>query len=148
MSEYVFDAAAFRAAYPAFSNVTLYPTVTLDAYWATAGCFVENTDSSCLPFLTGACREKALYMMTAHLAALATIVAAGKTPGLVSSATIDKISVTLQTPPEADQWQWWLNLTPYGMQLLALLQVSSVGGFCFGGSPETLAIRGIGGFIL
>jgi hypothetical protein len=70
----------------------------------------------------------ALNLMTAHLVFLSDQVAAGETGGVVTGATIDKVSVTLEPPPSSNNWQYWLNQSPYGKQLLALLQVASVGG--------------------
>jgi hypothetical protein len=144
VSTYTFDVTAFRLAFPAFADVTAFPTATLQMNWDTAGCYIENTDSGCFA-LEGACRVRALNLMTAHLTALSVLVAAGNTPGLVQSATVDKVTVSLTPPPLPNQWQWWLSLTPYGQQLLALLQVSSAGGFYYGGLPEGLAIRKFGG---
>jgi hypothetical protein len=83
--------------------------------------------------------------MTAHLAAISVLIAAGQIPGLVQNATIDKITVGLTPPPIPNQFQWWLNITPYGQQLLAMLQVNSVGGFYIGGLPERSAIRKVYG---
>ena len=71
----------------------------------------------------------ALNFMTAHLVYLNQIANSGQNTALMQGATIDKVSVQLTPPPEAGQWQWWLNQSPYGQSLLALLQVASVGGF-------------------
>lgn len=121
-----FDVAAFRVSFPAFADVTTYPDATLDGYWTVATCYLSDIDYG---YLAGKCRTLALNLMTAHLAALSTLIAGGGTPGLVQSSTIDKISVTLTPPPVKSQFDWWLALTPYGAQLLALLQAKSVGGF-------------------
>ena len=135
-----FNVEAFRALYPAFAATP--PTdATLQAYWDAATCYISNKNCGSL---RGNCRQQALNLMTAHLAALSVIIAAGQTPGQVQSSTIDKISVTLTPPVQDNQWQWWLGTTPYGQQLLALLQVRSAGGFFFGGRFEPLAIRRIG----
>lgn len=139
---FVFDIPAFRLAYPAFANSVTYSDATLTAYWDSAACYISNEDYG---YLNGLCRLKALNLMTAHLAAIATLIASSKTPGLVQAATIDKISVTLTPPPLANQWQWWLSLTPYGQQLFALLQVQLAGGYYIGGGFEVGAFRKGGG---
>lgn len=134
-----FDQNAFRAAYPAFAQTDAN---TLQIYWNNATIYIS--DFACnwnVPTQT-----QYLNLMTAHLAAISCIIASGQTPGMVVGATIDKISVTLNPPPEKTQWQWWLNLTPYGQQLLALMQVKTATGFYVGGSPARVAIRGAGGF--
>lgn len=141
--EYTFDIPAFRIAYPAFANTTAFPDVTLQMYWDTATYYIDNKDYG---WLRGFARYKALTLMTAHLTAISVMIADGQTPELVQSATVDKVNVSL-TPPELDnQWQWWLSTTPYGAALFALLQVSSVGGFYSGGSPERLAFPSAAGF--
>ena len=144
MTAFVFDVTAFREDYPQFANETTFPDATLDMYWDNSTCYIDNDDNGCWA-LKGDCRYLALNLMTAHLAAISVMVAAGQTPGLVQSATIDKVSVSLTPPPLKNQWQWWLSLTPYGQRLLALFQVSTVGGFYIGGLPELSAFRKVGG---
>lgn len=135
---YVFDIPAFRISYPAFSNTVTFPSGTLQIYWDTATCYIANADYG---WLAGDCRYKALTLMTAHLTALSVLIAAGRTPNIVQSSTIDKITVSLVPPPVPNQFRWWLSTTPYGAMLLALLQVRSAGGFYVGGFPERDAFR-------
>ena len=142
MTTYVFDIPAFRVSYPAFANSTTYPNVTLQSYWDSAICYISDQDYG---WLAGDCRYKALTLMTAHLAAIADLIARGQVPNLMQSATIDKITVSLTPPPLKTQWQWWLSLTGYGQQLYALLQANSTGGFYVGGLPELSAFRKVGG---
>jgi hypothetical protein len=143
---FTFDAPSFRVSFPAFANVTTYPTATLQMNWDGAGCIVENTTYDCY-MLEGICRYRALNLLTAHLTALSDLIAAGQVPGLVQNATVDKVTVGLTPPPLQTQFQWWLSLTSYGQQLLVLLQVSSVGGEYYGGLPETSAFRKVGGVL-
>lgn len=138
-----FDVALFREQFPVFANATAYPDAMLQMYWDMATCYV--TDIGNYGWLQGRCRQLAINLMTAHLTALSIIVAGGQVPGLVQSATIDKVSVSLTPPPLKNQWQWWLSTTPYGQQLLALLQNRSVGGWYIGGRPELAAFRKVGG---
>jgi hypothetical protein len=138
MTTIVFDVAAFRLAYPQFADDTKFPDAVLQGYWDTATCFICPEDYG---YLHGKCRERAINLMTAHLAALSVIIASGETPGMVQGATIDKVSVTLTPPPVKTQLAWWLNLTPYGMQLWALLEMSAVGGMFIGGSQNYAAFR-------
>lgn len=139
-----YDDTDFRSLFPFFSNSTTYPEAAL-SNWFTIGTNYVSAYNSL--FLNNARRQTALYMMTAHLAALNDIIIAdaGAAPGLEIEARIDKIQVTLQPPPVKNQFQWWLSLTPWGQQLLALLQVRSVGGFYVGGSGELQAFRRVGG---
>lgn len=143
MTKVTFVPADFRVKYPAFAANPPWTDEILQGYFDTATCYIANNGCPCC----GDCSVTSLYLMTAHLAALSVLVANGEVPGYVTSATIDKITVTISTPPAVNQWQWWLNLTPYGQQLLALLQVQSAGGFYFGGLPETAAMRRVGGIL-
>lgn len=146
MTTLVFDVAAFRVQFPAFANVVTFPDATLQMYWDQATSYVSDNGS--YGALQGVNRQLALNLMTAHLTAISVIVAGGQTPGIVQNATIDKITVGLVPPPVPNEWRWWLNTTPYGQQLLALLEVNSVGGFYIGGLPELLSFRKFGGFFL
>ncbi len=141
MSDYTFDIPAFRVSYPAFANETTYPDDFLQSYWDIATCYISDTDFG---YLHGDCRYSALTLMTAHLVQLSTYVAKQKLNTIVTSATIDKITVSLQPPPSTSEWAWWLNQTTYGIMLNALLQSNSIGGIYAGGSPQRSQFRGIG----
>lgn len=138
-----FDVAIFRAQFPAFSNETTYPDALLTAFFDTATCYVSSDNSG---RLTGDCRLRAINLMIAHLVTISDLVAAGRTPKFVQSASVGSVSTTVTTPPtNDDQFNWWLSLTPYGQQLQALLSVSAIGGFYVGGSRERAAFRKVGG---
>lgn len=141
-----FDVTAFRLLFPAFANASLFPDATLQMFWDSATCYISDVGN--FGALQGKCRQYSINLMTAHLAQLSTIIAAGQVPGLMQSATIDKITVSLTPPPVANQFKWWLNLTAYGQQLLALLQIRSAGGFYYGGVPELAGFRRVGGVFL
>jgi hypothetical protein len=145
MTTLVFNATDFRTQFPAFADVTAFPTATLQMYWNNAICYMD--DNGGYGFLQGACRQYALYCLTAHLTALSVMVLNGQVPGYVTQATIDKISASLQEPPKRNQWQWWLNTSPYGQQLLAQLTVKSVGGWLVGGVGELGGFQRIGGIV-
>lgn len=144
MSDFTFDVALFRQAYPEFASQAQYPDIVLRMYWDTGTNFISDQNYGSLK---DAGRNTALNLMTAHLTKLASIANAGSTVGLEQSATIGSVSVSLTPPPLKNQWQWWLSTTPYGQQLFALLQMASVGGFYVGGRPETLAFRKVGGLV-
>jgi hypothetical protein len=144
MAVIVFDVAAFRSAFPVFSDATAFPPALLQGYWNDATCII-SANTNCGILLKGACRERSLYLLTAHLAALGVVIASGQTTGVMTQATIDKVSITMQAPPTKTAFQWWLTQTPYGQQLLALLQAKSAGGFVIGGLPERYGFRKVGG---
>ena len=142
MATIVFDVAAFRVAFPAFANDTTYPDATLQAYWDAACCYISPCDYG---WLHGACRARALNLMTAHLAALSTMIANGQAVGVGQSATVGAVSVSMVPPPIKSGFQYWLAITPYGIQLWALLSAKAAGGLYVGGLPEKSAFRKVGG---
>lgn len=139
-----FDVAAFRTMFPVFASETTYPDATLQMYWDMATSYMSDVGN--YGWLQGVKRQLGLNLLTAHLTALSVIIESGQVPNLMQNATIDKITVGLTPPPIPNQWQWWLNQTGYGQQLLALLQANIVGGLYIGGRPELSAFRKVGGF--
>ena len=85
-------------------------------------------------------RELALYLMTAHLATLMYKNGTGdtsSTSGRVASAAVGEVNVSYEAIPTADdEFEYWLSLTPYGLELLALLSVLTSAPFYIGGSYE------------
>lgn len=133
--EITYNDQGFRTLFSAFASPSVYPAILIQAYWDTASAYINPNFVSTITGFTLAQQTLALNLMTAHLLYLFNRINAGKTTGIVTQATIDKISVTLQAPPEVNQWQWWLNQSPYGQQLLSLLQVVSVGGTYISTAP-------------
>lgn len=149
MATILYNDTNFRAMFPAFANTTTYPQATIQQYWNLATSYI--TDCTRTGYYEGfACvngtpaqQTNALNLMTAHFLYLNTLIVAGQPTGVLTGATIDKVSVQLQAPPESNQWQWWLNQSPYGQQLLALLQIAAAGGrFFSAGAPVVCSIRG------
>lgn len=137
----VFNPVRFRELFPAFQCTPAVSDADLQIQWDTATLYITNRYRAACCGLSLEQRTRALYLMTAHLAQIARLVSLGQTPGIMSSATVDKVSVTLEPPKVDNQWQYWLQSTPYGQQLLALLQVASAGGCYYGGKPELAAFR-------
>ncbi len=129
-----FDLAAFRILYPQFASV---PDATVNAKAVEAGCFLA--DSACAD-------DCALNLMVAHLLQLMANATAGLPGGQITSASIDKVSVTVaQAPGSTSSYTYWLNSTPFGQQLAALLARCGAGGTHVGGLPERAAFRSVGG---
>jgi len=145
MSTITFDAAAFRALFPQFADPAKFPDAALSIQFGAATGYVsaDTYGDMSVPV-----RTNALYTMTAHLLALGVIIAQNNYQGqvgIVTGAVVDHVQITLTPPPVKSQWQWWLNTTPYGAQLVALLQAQAAGGFYVGGLPERAAFRKVGG---
>lgn len=142
-----FDADYFRQLFPAFSNSTTYPDATIAVWWDVATGYINDQYGGAYCGTMSLKQQTlALNYMTAHLLYLSTTITAngsngGGTIGVETSATIDKISVSVQPPPAPDAWQYWLQTSAYGQQLLALLSVAAVGGIYINPRPVLTAFR-------
>lgn len=145
MATFVFDPAAFRVLFPQFADATTYPDARLNALFGMASAYIEASTPVC-EFVPDVSWSYVMQLMTAHLVAISAVQATGGTPGIVNSSSVGDVSVTLaQAPYGTSPWRFWLSQTPYGQQLLALLDGLSVGGFYIGGLPERSAFRKVGG---
>ena len=142
MSTISFTPVSFREQFTAFQCTPAISDATLQAYFDTASLYISNQyGDTYYGSLTLAQRTQALYLMTAHLTAISRSIATGQQDGIMVGASVDKVSVSLLPPPAKNQWQYWLQSTPYGKQLLVLLQTAGVGGFYIGGRPALPAFR-------
>jgi hypothetical protein len=128
--------------FPAFADVLKYPDAAIEMWWTMATQYIYDYDN-CL--ITGNTLQLALNLMTAHLAQSFTMIGNGQTTAVVTGATEGSVSVSLEPPPTKNLWQYWLATTPYGLQLMALLQSLVVGGFTIGGRPEASGFRRVYG---
>ncbi len=140
-----FDVAAFRRAFPAFTDETFYPSEAIEAAAAMADCYI-NTSSRW--YRCDQCISLMQQLITAHLLTLnGTEFVPGQTAtGVMTSASIDGISVgfTVNTANKGS-FTAWLDKTPYGEQLAALLaRFSRTIGY-IGGSGERRGFRKVGG---
>jgi len=140
----VLDPAVFRVQFPAFPNPP-YTDLALQVWFDTSTLYISDIDCGTMQ---GRFRARAIYLMMAHLMRLSQIIEEDDgtgVPGIVNSATIDKVTVSMQPPPVGDNWSFWLQATPYGRDLRAYLSMQSVGGMMIGGLPEVSAFRRVGG---
>lgn len=145
MSVIMLDIAQFRAQFPQFASIATISDATIQAQWDAATNYINDQTGGCYFGARSIAQQtQALYLMTAHLCAISLSIASGTVAGVLTGATVDKVSITNAPPPFANQWQYWLQTTPYGQQLLALLQVLAVGGAYYGGRPELAAFRRAG----
>lgn len=91
-------------------------------------------------FLKDCKRIEIIYLLTAHLSVLSLRAQSGQGgaqgSGQVASASVGEVSVSYVQIPGLDSWSYWLSSTPYGLELLALLDSLSAMGFYFGGTLE------------
>ena len=85
-------------------------------------------------------RVLAVYLLMAHLATLMYKTSTGdtsSTSGRVASASVGEVSISYEAlPTSTDDFDYWLSLTPYGLELLALLNTLTAAPFYIGGSYE------------
>ena len=142
MAQHTLDIAAFRAMFPAFADTTKFPDASIIGWWTMGNQYIYSYDN-CL--ITGDTLQLALNLMTAHLAQSFAMIGKGTNPGIVTAATEGSVNVSMMPPPVKNGWQYWLATTPYGIQLWALLQSLTAGGFTIGGLPETSGFRRVYG---
>jgi hypothetical protein len=76
----------FRSLFPAYANTVTYPAVMVQIFWDTATAYVSNRQGGCyVGGLMPAQQTLALNQMTAHLLYLNGQIAAGTTPGVMTS---------------------------------------------------------------
>ena len=69
-------------------------------------------------------KQYAIFLLTAHLLTLYSNITSGETTGGVQTgASIDKVSVSYAPPPYTNGFEYYLNQTPYGQELLALINI-------------------------
>jgi hypothetical protein len=141
MSTIIFNPALFREQFPAFQCTPPISDDLLQLYFANATLYISSNKNQCFGGLNIAQKTQALYLMTAHLTQISRNIAQNQVTGVMTAATVDKVSITLEPPPSENQWQYWLNSTPYGQQLFALLQVVGIGGRYIGASPAISSFR-------
>ena len=132
------DIPTFRQQFPAFADAVVFPDVMIQMYFDMATNYVNNEN---IGFLRDNSRLLAIYLMTAHLLAIANGINTGNLVQPVINATEGAVTVGFAPPPFKNGWEWWLNATPYGQQLWALLSAKSTGGFYIGGSNVRSGIR-------
>ena len=89
--------------------------------------------------LCGCKRVQAIYLLAAHLSQLtyqAQQNQGASGSGMVASATVDGVSVSYVQIPNMNQFDYWLSLTPYGAELLFLLNTLTAVPTYHGGSFE------------
>lgn len=142
MSDVVVSLDGFYAEYPEFNTET-YKTICPSAF-RQAKNFI--TVHNC-GVLKNERRVIAIYLLTAHLSVLRLksqtetssggASAGSGSAGLVASASVGEVSVSYQQIPATnDMFDYWLATTPYGQELLAMLNMLSSIPFYIGGSLE------------
>lgn len=134
----------FRTAMPEFSDTTKYPDAYIQRFITQSTMFI-STDSG---IIKDDVRILAIEYLTAHLITLAAIDGQGNaisdnsnSGGVLTSASIDSVSVAFQAVIAKDAFEQWIQSTPYGKLYWALLSANMPGGIFWVGSPKVFGIR-------
>ena len=123
----------FRSDFVEFSNTETYSNELISSFINRSYGYISR---NVYGILSEADRKLALELMTAHLLTINSKISSNTATGQIASTSIDAISVSLVAPVNKNAWQYWLNSTPYGQQLLALLQAHAPAGIYDGGSYQ------------
>lgn len=123
-----------RQILPYFEDMEKYSSAALSVSLEQAQNHVSRLN---LGVLKDGTRAYVIYLMAAHLQVLRDKLNKGEmTTGLPTSASVGQASITLTPPKSKDQFDYWLNLTHFGQELLFELNSLTGVGFYFGGSGE------------
>lgn len=133
------DIALFRSQLTAFSDPLLHSDAIIAVNWDLATCYISPT---CGGALNDNCRAYAINLATAHILTLKKhLTEDAPASGQVNAASEGTVSVSLTLPESKTAFQFWLNKTPYGQELHALLKAKGSVGFYIGGSSITQTYR-------
>lgn len=135
MANVVVTISGFRQIFPAFSDTEKYSDAFIQSMLDMAQTYISPQEN-CL--INSATIKNMIYLMTAHLAQINSSLANGKDVGQISSASVGGVSVSKVVPKNTTELDYWLNTTPYGMQLLATLSSLSAIGLYIGGQKENV----------
>lgn len=115
MTQIAVDLDTFKAWFPYFSDIT---DETLQSAYAGAGSFI-STNSGAIN-LTKELQTRGVYLATAHVLYLRMNPDLA-TQGKVASASEGSVSAGFVQPQYKNWLEYWLSLSPYGLELLSIL---------------------------
>lgn len=124
----MFSVNGFRLIFKQFKDKTKFPDPVIKHELSIANCFLgEPSDDYCSITKTN--------LFVAHLLAIREMIESGQKTCLVATSSVDAVSISLAQPPINTDFKYWLSVTSFGLQLLAMLEAESIGGIYVGGSP-------------
>ena len=127
-----FPLETFLARFPEFDDSEKYPIAKIQNYGDRAMMHITQSVPG-MP-MVGHYREYALFLMTAHLITLDAQDDANDPGSALSGtpfkATVGSVSIEATKPNSftSDDWNYWLNQTKYGRELLAYLDTQCAPG--------------------
>lgn len=144
MSEVTVTVAEWRSAFPEFSSTTAYPDAYMQRFLTNATMYISTKNFRLRPEV----RVLAIEYMASHLLTLAATNGAGNansnadTAGsVITSASVDSVSVSLQAVIANNAFEQWIQSTPYGKAYWALLTANNPTGVFYVGNPRVQGIR-------
>lgn len=145
MDRVVITVAEFRDGFPEFASTVKYKNAYIERHIATAEVYISPQNFVIKPEV----RKLAIEYMTAHLISLENLDENGNfigwsdsaTSGAVTSSHIGDVSVSLMPPIATEEWELWLETTPYGKMLLALLELQIPRAFYVPGNPRPWGLK-------
>lgn len=138
MAEITVSVSEFRQKFPMFDDTTKYSDSFIQSMIDVAKLYI-SPEPNCM--VSVEMQKQMIYLMTAHLLTLNYQIMQGdmsSASGQVASASVGGVSVSKAIPNNKTELDYWLNLTPFGMQLLALLSLMTGVGFYMGGQRENV----------
>lgn len=119
----------FTQVYPEFTPIALKSEQTIINMFHKIACLYpkyrelakDSPDTQCELYYS-------FFMLIGHYLVIngfAQELGLNKSTGLISSSSIDGVSVSFQTAPYKDNYQYFFNQTPYGQEYLAYLSTQS-----------------------
>lgn len=143
MAAVILTPEIFREAFPEFSDTDKYPDALIQRYITTASLYINKYNYRLAPEI----RLLALEYMTAHLITLfvngvgnGSVAGSSTAGGTILSASVGQVSVSMQAPIATDAYAQWIQSTPYGKALWALLAAHCPAGIYFKGNPKVFGI--------
>lgn len=142
MSEVIITVCDMRQAFPEFMDEKKYPCGLIERFIAEAECFISTGNFRIRPQV----RKLAIEYLVGHLITLTTISDNGAQTGvadgnIVTSASVDGVSVSNLAPIANDASEQWYQSTPYGKKFWALLTANNPMGVYWCGTPRAYGIR-------
>lgn len=126
----------FRSLFKQFENKTVYSDSFLKIMLDVAKLYISDKKNC---FVKQTVQKQMIYLMAAHLTVCNSKATTGDSDGgLITSASIDKVSVSKQIPTLKSMLDAWLWQSAYGQQLSALLQIQATVGIYVGGTKENV----------
>lgn len=144
MSQVTITVDDWRAAFPEFLSAEQYPDAYLQRFLSQAQAYISTHNFRIRPET----RILAIQYMAGHLLTLWASQSQNNgglgdstAGGVVTSAHIDSVSVTLQAPIASDAFAQWIQTTPYGKAYWALMTANNPIGVYFCGYPRAWGLR-------